>query len=152
MPDYDITVKGIWAAAESFTITANAASLNGVSKYWTTFCHGEFNYQLPAGAQAFYMKNDKSLYLLGDGDKIPAGCAVIIMSDTGSITLTKIDSASVTSPTDNKLAGTAAQTAVSSLGLTGKKVYVLNKGTDDELGFFEYSGTTIPANKAYYVE
>ncbi|MBO7418467.1 MAG: hypothetical protein J6U14_05985, partial [Bacteroidaceae bacterium] len=138
---------------DKIDLEAHAATLNGVSRYWTTFYHGKSAYQLPAGAQAFYMKDDKSLYLLGtDGSVIPADCAVIIMSDTKDIKLTKLNSTTVTKPGNNKLEGKAAQTAVSSLGLNeGENVYVMNMSDGGELGFYKFSETTIPAKKAYFI-
>ena len=138
---------------DKIDLEAHAATLNGVSRYWTTFYHGKSAYQLPAGAQAFYMKEDKSLYLVGtDGSVIPADCAVIIMSDTKDIRLTKLNSTTVTKPGNNKLEGKASQTAVSSLGLNeGENVYVMNMSDGGELGFYKFSGTTIPAKKAYFI-
>lgn len=138
---------------DKIDLEAHAATLNGVSRYWTTFYHGRSAYQLPAGAQAFYMKEDKSLYLVGtDGSVIPSDCAVIIMSDTKDIKLTKLNSTTVTKPSNNKLEGKAAQTAVSSLGLNeGENVYVMNMSDNGELGFYKFSGASIPANKAYFI-
>ena len=146
-----ITLKAKWTFK---SIAVNRASLNNVTKYWGTFYSPDEAYQLSAGAQAFYIKkdSDNTLYLLSDGDVIPARCAVIIMSDTENVGLTKLDGTSLTNPTDNKLEGTAEATAVSSLNLKeGEKVYVMSK-VGDVLGFYEYSGTSLPANKAYYKE
>ncbi|MBR4381213.1 MAG: hypothetical protein IKP48_08155 [Bacteroidaceae bacterium] len=148
MPAKDVEVS---ATCTSISLTANLAALNGVTKYWTTFYHPTLSYQLPAGAMALYMKEDMALYMLGDGDVVPAGTPVIIMGDTSSISITKLDSTTVTNPTDNKLSGTAVATAASSLTTGGKKVYVMSK-VNETLGFYEFSGTTIPANKAYYVD
>ena len=138
---------------DKIDLEAHTATLNGVSRYWTTFYYGKSAYQLPAGAQAFYMKEDKSLYLVGtDGSVIPSDCAVIIISDTKDIKLTKLNSTTVTKPGDNKLEGKAAQTAVSSLGLNeGENVYVMNMSDNGELGFYKFSETTIPAKKAYFI-
>ena len=138
---------------DKIDLEAHTANLNGVSRYWTTFYYGKSAYQRPAGAQAFYMKEDKSLYLVGtDGSVIPSDCAVIIISDTKDIKLTKLNSTTVTKPGDNKLEGKAAQTAVSSLGLNeGENVYVMNMSDNGELGFYKFSETTIPAKKAYFI-
>ena len=69
-------------------------------------------------------------------------------NDSIGITLTKISSQASES---GILKGTATATDATSLVTGNKKVYVLGKGTDGNLGFFPFTGT-IPANKAYYVE
>ena len=146
MPAYDVTVS----VTTDVSLTANEATLSGVTKYWTTFYHPSLSYQLPEGAQAFYMKSDHVLYLVGDGDIIPTDTPVIIMSDTASITLTKVNDIDLL-VSGNILQGTSTATAVGSLSLTeGQKVYVLSKVGND-FGFFEFEGT-IPANKAYINE
>ena len=150
MPAGDVTVTANWSVNNELSLTANEATLLGVTKYWTTFYHPTLSYQLPEGAQAFYMKSDKALYRVSDGNIIPTGVPVIIMSDKASITLTKVNDIDL-SVTDNILQGTSAATAVGSLSLTeGQKVYVLSKVGND-FGFFEFEGT-IPANKAYINE
>jgi hypothetical protein len=150
MPAGDVTVTANWSVNNELSLTANEATLLGVTKYWTTFYHPTLSYQLPEGAQAFYMKSDKALYRVSDGNIIPTGVPVIIMSDKASITLTKVNDIDL-SVTDNILQGTSTATAVGSLSLTeGQKVYVLSKVGND-FGFFEFEGT-IPANKAYINE
>ena len=100
---------------------------------------------------ALTMNSNKQLYVVGNGDVIPANCAVIIMSEASSITLTKLDTTTVTKPADSILVGTITETAVSSLNLGTKKVYVLSEDAFHGIGFFEFTGT-IPANKAYIYE
>ncbi len=135
-------------------LEAHAAKLNGVSRYWTTFYHGKSAYQLPAGAQAFYMKEDKSLYLLGtDGSVIPAMTPVIIMSKTASISLQKMATAPSITVSGNILQGTDADKNVSHYCTSMERnAYVLSKGDNGELGFYKFSETTIPANKAYFID
>lgn len=130
--------------------TTVQGSLNG-GFYWASFFSGANRYTLPKGAQAFTMNSSsKQLYRLGtDGSVIPTNTAVIIISDSPSIALTKSDDAtSITiNGDDNVLVG--SDTTVKVSGLTGTP-YVLGivGGT---LGFYEYTGTNIPANKAYYL-
>jgi len=151
MPAGDVTVTATWTESAELAITANAATLNGLAKNWCTFYHPSLSYSLPNGEQAFTMKADKGLYLVGDGSEIPAGTPVVIMSDAAAITLTKLDASTMTAESDNILHGTAAETLRTSLITGSQKVYVLGK-VGDEFGFYEYTGDTIPANKAYYVE
>ena len=134
----------------SYVITAHSAAYAGQTHYWATFYHNAGNYRLPAGAQAFTMKSDKALYLVGDGSIIPAGCAVVIMADTESITLTLTD-ATATPEEGNILQGVAVDTAKTSLITGSEKVCVMGK-SDSTFGFFEFSGTTVPAGKAYYLK
>lgn len=156
MPAADVTISATFKLSD-MQLTLNRASLNGVTKYWGTF-YATTAYQLPEGAQAFYMKSDKSLYMVGtDGTVIPAGEAVVVMSDgdltESSITLTLSATNIDITVTGNFLQGKASSTPVSSLSVeSGKSVYVLSADTDGNLGFFVFSGTEIPANRAYYVE
>lgn len=132
-------------------LTAHQAAFAGQTRYWTTFYHPVWNYVVPVGAQAFTMGSDHALYRIGDGTIIPAGCAVVIMADKTAVELTSTTNAAP-SVTGNILKGATADTAVSSLNLqSGQKVYVLGQ-SGDTLGFYEFTGETIPANKAYYIE
>ncbi len=151
MPANDVTVTATWTESAELAITASAATLTGLERNWCTFYHPSLSYSLPNGAQAFTMKADKGLYLVGDGSEIPAGTPVVIMSDAAAITLTKLDASTMTAESDNIFQGTAAETLRTSLITGSQKVYVLGK-VGDEFGFYEYTGDTIPANKAYYVE
>ena len=126
---------------DNMTLTARQAVFSGQTRYWSTFYHPDYSYLLPFGAQAFTMGSDHALYRIGDGSIVPAGCAVVIMSDSASLTLTAI-SAAVPSVTGNILRGTAAAT-------TKLSVYVMSQA-NGAFGFFEFTGE-IPANKAYYV-
>lgn len=135
-------------AAATINITATLNS----GRYWATFYNAETRYTLPAGAQAFTMDATNKLYLLGsNGSVIPAGKAVVIIADKASITLTKSDDA--TAITDNAgtniLRGSNSTVAKSSLG--SLKPYVLGVVTG-ELGFYEFTGDNIPANKAFFVK
>lgn len=156
MPAADVTISATFELSD-MQLTLNRASLNGVTKYWGTF-YATTAYQLPEGAQAFYMKDDKSLYMVGDdGTVIPANVAVVVMSDgdlTESIITLTLSATNIDiTVTGNFLQGKASATPVSSLSIeSGKSVYVLSADTDGNLGFFVFSGTEIPANRAYYVE
>lgn len=141
-----------------FTLTANKATLNGVPKFWATFYHPSFSYQLPDGALALYMKSDHALYLVGDdGSVIPANTPVIIMKEIGgeadsvNVELTALQNNPDITVDDNYLHGTAYNTDVSTLSLEDdKNVYVMSKD-GDSVCFKAYTNI-IPAYKAYYVE
>lgn len=140
------------ASSGASPVIVRKASLAGQERYWATF-YSDTRYALPAGAQAFIMKNDHVLYCLGDGSIIPANCAVVIMADTSALTNPTVASGIVTlTPTSaaepvvsgNILQGTSAETAAPAGARVLSKV-------SDTFGFFEFTGE-IPANKAYYVE
>ena len=129
-------------------VTLSAKLNNG--RYWTTYYNADTRYTLSAGAQAFIMNSDKQLYLLGsNGRVIPKATAVVIISDSDTITLTKSDSSDDvdTHGITNILEGSNNTVAV---GGIGGKPYVLGVlyGT---IGFYEFKGSAIPAMKAYYV-
>lgn len=134
------------AAPDTYTLTLTA----GDGGYWGTFFNGVAGYELPDGAQAFTMNADKQLYRLGDdnarGKYIPANTAVVIISDVSEITLTKCESAEPVSPNGG---ANILQGSDFSVAKTGNQ-YVLGK-KNNVIGFFKFTGTSIPANKAYYV-
>ena len=137
------------------TVTAHKGTFAGQTRYWATFYHPTTTFLLPAEAQAFILSSSYSLFRVNDCSVIPADCAVVIMVESSStndpieITLTKT---SPYSSVTGILMGTSTATAASSLvSGTNKKVYVLGKDADGNVGFFPFDGT-IPANKAYYVK
>ncbi len=145
-----LTIPDSTPPAESYDLTANEATLNGVTKYWTTFYHPSLSYELPAGAMALTMNSSKQLYVVGDGNIIPKNTAVIIMADasavdaSGKIVLTTTTE-TATPVSGNVLHGTSTATAA------GANTYVLSKDANGNFGFFKFTGT-IPANKAYINE
>lgn len=138
----NIKLTALTAGADSYTLIGKESK----GLYWASFYCKAAGYALSEGAQAFTMNASKQLYRLGDGTKIPANTAVVILSETKTITLTKDESASAAvSGGANILQGsdTAAAKPVSG------KVYVLGV-VEGTLGFYEYTGDKIPAMKAYY--
>ena len=135
-------------AANPTTLTLNASKNEG--KYWVSFYDNTTRYNLPEGAEAFTMNSSHQLYRLGDDGKvIPKNTAVIIISTTATVTLTKDADTTVSiNGGGNILRGSNSAVSVSGLANTP---YVLGiKG--GKVGFYEYTGTDIPANKAYFEE
>ena len=145
---------------DTFSLTAHQATFAGQTRYWVTFYHATKNFALPAGAQAFTMDDTHALYRVGDGSVVPSDCAVVIMAEesaltdvsggSGTLTLTST-SATAPSVSGNILRGESAATSASTLVSGIQKVYVLSQ-SGGTVGFFEFSGTDVPAGKAYYVE
>ena len=134
-------------------LTPREARFAGQKRYWTSFYHPTLNFRLSEGAIAFtmhYQGGNKVLHTVEDGSLIPKGCAVIIMSDVPSVTL-NVTTDTATPESNNILRGVSVNKSVSELVPSGYNVYVMGSN-NAEFGFFRFSGQTIPANKAYYVE
>ena len=155
MPACDVTVTAQWTSNAELDITSVSATLFSESKYVTTFYHGTLDYQLPEGAKAYTACLDGSsvvFHLIGeDGSVIPHGNAAIVVADADNITLTKLASTTVTAYAGNILLGSDAAVTVTAGKVDGKTPYVLgiDSGT---LGFYKFSGATIPAGKAFYLK
>lgn len=128
--------------------TINLTGTSADGHYWATFYSSVARYSLSSGAEAYTMNAAHKLYRLGtDGNVVPKNEAVIIISDTPEITLS-IDSSETpvaVNGTTNILKGSDTPVSVFDgtpyvLGINGEK-----------LGFYQYNGTPIPENKAYYV-
>ena len=139
-----------------YSLSVTSASVMGESKYVTTFYHGTLDYQLPTGALAYtagIVDGKVVFYRIGDSsDIIPKKTAVIIVaSSSGPITLTKLTSTTVIPKPDNLLKGSDTDVTLTEGKVDGKTPYVLgiSSGT---LGFYPFTGSAIPAGKAYYVK
>lgn len=139
--------KKVVDAPATINITAREAD----GRYWATFYTAAAHYALPEGAQAFTMGSDNKLYRVGaDGSVIPAGKAVVIIADTQNLTLSvKNAKADVTlHGGTNILLG--SDSAVSVSGITSGTPYVLGI-VGGKIGFYKFTGESIPERKAYYV-
>ena len=149
LSDYDIK-KESTLYLRSTHLTASPATVFGESKYVTTFYLSAFHYQLPEGAKAYTASLDGSkvvLHLIGtDGSVIPADTAAIIVADASSIHLTKLDSTETSAQAGNILLGCNG-----AIDKPAGTVYVLNV-SEETLGFYTYTGSTIPAGKVYYIQ
>jgi uncharacterized repeat protein (TIGR02543 family) len=150
MPDAKVIVDVTCEDGNTIVLVTKQGTFDGQSKYWCTFYNGTERYVLPNEATAYTMSSSKQLYRLGtDGKIIPAGVAVVIISDMPGITLT-LDGGSTPVTVNgggNILQGSDSDVTVS--GLSGTPhVLSVSAGT---IGFRQFTGTSIPAGKAYYV-
>lgn len=132
-------------------LTLVQGTKDGVTSYWATFYNSSTIFTLPAGATAYTMSSAKQLYRLGaDGRTIPDNTAVVIIADRASIMLTVgANSTAITvNGGGNILQGSDSAVTVSGLSGTPHVLGVVG----DVFGFHPYTGTEIPANKAYYIE
>lgn len=140
-----------------------AATVQGQNKYVTTFFDGNTSWLLPEGATAYTAGldgNEWVFYRIDDRSSrvIPAGTAVVILMDKTSQDTAPTKTLAMTPTTDsiniqhpNDLLGSDKPQAVTDGKIGERAVYVLGikNGT---LGFYPFSGTEIPAGKAYYLK
>ena len=138
------------AGKVSVKLTLHAASLLGRERYWTTFYTAYQSFKLDAGVLAFTMDETGALFVVGNGNIIPAGCAVVLMAEpsvvnNGTITL-KTTGDNAKPAAGNVLKGSDTEVVVSS-----GTAYVLGVNNQGEIGFYT-ADTAVPANKAYIVK
>ena len=128
-------------------ITLSAATIFGETKYVTSFYSGTKIHQLPENAKAYTINQDGVKYVFhqigDDGRVIPKATAVIIVSSEPTVTLGVLNSTTVSAYVGSILHGSDTDITTP----TGNE-YVLGivGGT---LGFYKFTGSTIPAGKAY---
>ena len=141
---FEVTVG--FAVSSSVDVNMHWAKMSGDSGYKSyyvaTFYNEDQAYKLPAGCQAYIVKSDRSLCLIGDGTIVPANCPVLIIStkNYSYATLTATNE-TVTIPEGNALKPAKWDTQV-----TNAKVLYVNSG--ESFGFYKFTGT-IPAGRAY---
>ena len=155
MPTRNVTASLTWTENASLDISGTAATVFGEARFVTTFYHGALDYELPQGSRVYTASLDGSqvvFHLIGDdGSVIPHGNAAIIVADADNITLTKLASTTVAPYTGNILLGSDAAVTVTAGKVDGKTPYVLNI-SGGVLGFYKFTGATIPAGKAFYLK
>ena len=121
--------------------------------YYSTHYNETQKYQLPAGTEAYVAtisgSGDLNMTKVADGGQvIPANTALILKSNTASVTLTPTDDAAVAVSAENALRGTDSEMAAPA------NCFVLSgHSTDNEVkgvGFYHYTGT-LAAHKAYLI-
>ncbi|MBR4920479.1 MAG: hypothetical protein IKZ62_04075 [Prevotella sp.] len=134
--------------ASNIPLTANEAN----SSYWTTFYCSNASYLIDEdeNATAYTAEvSGETITLYSLGKDVPKNTAVIIKGEDDEISMTKCEDPDLEIPA-NDLDGVDVQTATSSLG--DGTFYVLGKttvGTEEHFGFHKYTGTTMPARKAF---
>ena len=145
--DSDITINSV----PRKPVPLVQGTKDGVSAWWGSFCDSSCNYTIDGGC-AYTLGTDYKLYRLGtDGKTIPAGMAVVIIATSADASLVPAgnDPVSVTDNAfgGNQLHGSDSAVPVSGLGGT-PYVLSISSGT---IGFRQFTGSSIPAGKAYYV-
>lgn len=128
----------------TINLTANLADGN----YWTTFYCGDASYLIDEGenATAYTAEvSDDNVVLHSLNKDIPKNTAVVIKGEDNEISMSIVADPDLIVPA-NALQGVDVATATSTLG--EGTFYVLGK-VGDNFGFHRYTGTTMPARKAY---
>lgn len=158
LSDYNIQKEStLHLVIRLISITAQPAD----GFYWATFYNQNYRFVLH-NASAYTMDANHHLFRLGtDGHTIPAGTPVVIISDNAEVSYYFTND---TSPVTMNGGGNILYGSNSDVTVTAGQVqvpgsdpavygtpYVLsvNAGV---LGFYQYTGTSIPAGKAYYVQ
>ena len=135
--------------------TANQVSLKAPKvtdgKTYASICL-PYPVKVPDDVTAYYCTlSGTALHMNDIGDKIPASTGAILVGGSTANTQTLSPATSETVDENvgtNVLRGVLTNTVTSSLG---SKVYVLNGGQNNGIGFYPYSQTaTLGAYKAYY--
>lgn len=157
LSDYNIQKEStLHLVIRTISITAQPAD----GFYWATFYNQNYSFVL-LNATAYTMDANYHLFRLGaDGKTIPADVAVVIISDNVGITYFFTDD---TSPVTINSGVNILYGSSSDVTVTDGKVqvpgsnpavygtpYVLSIDAG-VLGFRQYTGSSIPAGKAYYI-
>ena len=139
--DYPVTAE----FRDAFKLTANQ-DLNNTENYYSTFYTSEGAYKLPDGAKAYIGALEKSgtadILKLTETELIHQSEPVILKAAQSSITLMPSCNKDAASA-GNKLSGTEE-----GIASAPANVYALSFGQNG-VGFYEWSGRAIGANKAY---
>ena len=133
-------------------LTVKAADDSDASKgKWCTYYNGLANVTVADGTTIYKAAFDKSTNNVTltpvDGQIIKMGEAVLLKSDADIVLLGSKD-ANPENYTDNDLHGVDYATPLADLGANTDTYYVLGN-KNGHFGFHKYTGTNMPANKAY---
>lgn len=106
------------------------------------------------GVFYIYAMNGSEMRAARLNNTIPANTAVIIQGNSGSYDFPVISEADPlpSSRPNSYLSGCLENTAVADvIAATPGTIYTLGKGSDHYINFYKYTGTTLNANKAYYL-
>lgn len=127
---------------------ASPSAKENDGKYWSTF-YNTSGYRIAdienACAYTATLEN-ATLTLHKLGKMIPAGTAVILVGSNANINMIADNTSTAENKVGNHLKGVDDDTPIADLG-TGT-FYVLGK-LNDSFGFYKYTGTNMPAHKAY---
>jgi len=127
-------------------LTANFAD----GAYWCTYYNGYINADVDDNTTVYTVSvsgSNATLHEIADGN-IKAGQAVVLKSTTSTITLTYNTDETTGDFSDNELKGVDMATAISTSDYSDKVIYTL-AAEGGTLGFYQYTGDNLGANKAF---
>ena len=141
MPDYNVKLV-VEYVDEQLNLTANS---DGAGNYWVTYYNGEAGYSADDNTTVYtaLLSTDKTKVVLTEvADRtIPAGNAVVMKSTAADIAMT-YDATATGTLADNDLKGSDEAL------VTPENTYMLVNGASG-VGFYHWTGSTVPAGKAY---
>ena len=139
------TIQEVEATVDYFDLAVSDAGISTLYLDFPVAIPDDINL---LGVFYIYDVDDHVMLMRRMKDYIPANTGVIVMANPGTITFTGTDE-DVAAVTDNKLQGVVEKTPVSSISGT---VYTMGHGKNSGyIGFHKYTGTNLPAHKAFYV-
>ena len=143
---------GAFPDETNVTMTLPANPANGA--YWTTFYNANNRFQADENTTVYKaMVNGSELTLHEVEDGIVNRITAVILKSSGKPVMTRTTSSS-TDKSSNDLKGKNQRTLCSNIltgAFAGGTIYVMGKPEGKEMGFYEYTGEYMPANKAYIV-
>ena len=133
------------------TVTMNLAAAEVGGAHWTTFYNNGYNFQADENTEVYKgAVSGSELVLTAISDKIVnSGNAVILKSTDNPVMTLKADN-STGDYSDNELKGLSERTLASDVKTTygTSTIYVMGNKSN-KFGFHKYTGTYMPANKAF---
>ena len=153
--DVNVVLNGK-ATAGYFDLTVSSVGLSTLYlDFPVKIPYEEYDPDLLGVYYAYSIENN-TLRLARLHNTIPANTGVLVQANTGTFRFYKIDEASVNPLTrDNYFKGTAEAISVTEALEAAQSpdgvVLTLGKGSDSYIGFYRYTGKTIPANRAFLI-
>ena len=143
---------GAFPDETNVTMTLPANPANGA--YWTTFYNAKYRFQADENTTVYKATvHGADLTLHEVEDKIVNRNTAVILKSSGKPVMTRTTNSS-TDTNSNDLKGKNQRTLCSNIltgAFAGGTIYVMGKPEGKEMGFYEYTGEYIPANKAFII-
>ena len=135
---------------EGATVTMNLAAAEVGGAHWTTFYNNFGNFQADENTEVYKgAVSGSELVLTEISDKIVDAGNAVILKSTGNPVMTLKADGSTGDYSDNDLKGLSERTEIASSAYSANTLYVMGNTTKNGFGFHRYTGTYMPANKAF---
>ena len=133
------------------TVTMNLAAAEVEGAHWTTFYNNYGNFQADENTEVYKgAVSGSELVLTAISDKIVNAGNAVILKSTGNPVMTLKADNSTGDYSDNELKGLSVRTLASDVktNYSANSLYVMGNKSN-KFGFHKYTGTYMPANKAF---